>query len=119
MLARQVSSVERTSARRPFVPLLILILCGGFLISSYLKKAQADREVAGVGFDRDGPTITHLLFVDDSIVFLEASKTNMESLQRVLAKYECCSGQRVNLQKSSIYFGKGCGEVTAQILNMS
>jgi hypothetical protein len=78
--------------------------------SALLKKAQADREVAGVGFGRDSPTITHLLFADDGIVFLEASKTNMESLRRVLAKYECCSGQRVNLQKSSIYFGKGCGE---------
>jgi hypothetical protein len=78
--------------------------------SALLKKAQADREVAGVGFGRDGPTITLLLFSDVGIVFLKASKTNMESLRRVLAKYECCSGQRVNLQKSSIYFGKGCGE---------
>jgi hypothetical protein len=78
--------------------------------SALLKKAQADRKVAGVGFGRDGPTITHLLFADVGIVFLEASKTNMESLRRVLAKYKCCSGQQVNLQKSSIYFGKGCGE---------
>jgi hypothetical protein len=46
-----------------------------------------------VGFGRDGPTITHLLFADDSIVFLEASKSNLETLRSVLARYECCSGQ--------------------------
>jgi hypothetical protein len=75
-----------------------------------LKKAQLDREVARVGFGRDGPTITNHLFADDSIVFLEVSKSNLETLKRVLARYECCSGQWVNLQKSSIYFGKGCAD---------
>jgi hypothetical protein len=60
-----------------------------------------------VGFGRDGPTVTHLLFADDSVVFLEASASNLEALKGILQQYEACSGQRVNLHKSSIYFGKG------------
>jgi hypothetical protein len=69
-----------------------------------------EKEILGVSFGRQGPTITHLLFADDSIVFLEASPGNMAALKRVLQQYEVSSGQRVNLSKSSIFFGKGCGE---------
>jgi hypothetical protein len=75
--------------------------------SALLRQAQAEKEVAGVSFGRGGPTVTHLLFADDSIVFLEANNGNVLALKRILQQYEESSGQRVNLQKSSIYFGKG------------
>jgi hypothetical protein len=42
------------------------------------------------------------------VVFLEASKGNLEALKKVLQKYEASSGQKVNMLKSSIFFGKGC-----------
>jgi hypothetical protein len=54
--------------------------------------------------------VTHLLFADDGIVFLEASHESLLALKRILHDYEISSGQRVNLQKSSIFFGPGCGE---------
>uniref|UniRef100_A0ACD5ZUT1 Uncharacterized protein n=1 Tax=Avena sativa TaxID=4498 RepID=A0ACD5ZUT1_AVESA len=41
-------------------------------------------------------------------VFLEATRDNFQALQSVLHRYEACSGQKVNLHKSSIFFGKGC-----------
>jgi hypothetical protein len=82
-------------------------LCGGFFGST--STSSAGKELAGVSFGRGGPTITHLLFADNSIVFLEASQGNMDALKAVLEQYEECSGQTVNLQKSSIFFGKKCG----------
>ena len=63
-----------------------------------------------MSFGRTGPTITHLLFDDDSIVFLEASVDNLAFLRNILQSYENASGQKVNLQKTSIFFGKGCSE---------
>jgi hypothetical protein len=69
-----------------------------------------ERKIEGVGFGRESPTITHLLFADDRIVFLEASVDNLSALQSILQTYEASSGQRVNLQNSSIFFGKGCLE---------
>jgi hypothetical protein len=39
---------------------------------------------------------------------LEASRDSLIALKKVLQAYEDCSGQKVNLQKSSIFFGKGC-----------
>lgn len=38
------------------------------------------------------------------------------SLKNILQVYEVASGQRVNLQKSSIYFGKGWGEDRKDVL---
>jgi hypothetical protein len=91
----------------PLSPYLFLFCVEGF--SALLRQAQREKQVSGVGFGGMGPTITHLLFADDSIVFLEASEgSNLTALRGILEAYEECSGQRVSLQKSSIFFGKGC-----------
>jgi nicotinamide mononucleotide (NMN) deamidase PncC len=58
---------------------------------------------------------THLLFVDDNIVFLEASMESMTSLKGVLQNYEAASGQKVNLENSSIFFGEGCVSDTKEM----
>jgi hypothetical protein len=50
------------------------------------------------------------------VVFLEASSECLAALKDILRKYEVSSGQRVNLNKSSIYFGKGCPEPTRAAL---
>jgi hypothetical protein len=92
----------------PISPYLFLFCVEGF--SALLKNAQMANEIKGVRFGAYGPHVTHLLFADDSIVFLEASRQNMQTLKRVLRDYEVSSGQRVNLQKSSIFFGPGCND---------
>jgi hypothetical protein len=40
----------------------------------------------------------------------------MEALKAALQQYEECSGQKVNLQKSSIFFGKKCEEGNKRLL---
>jgi hypothetical protein len=98
----------------PLSPYLFLFCVEGF--SALLRQAQMEKELAGVSFGSRGPTITHLLFADDSVVFLEASPGNLEALKNVLEKYEESSGQKVNMQKSSIFFGRGCMEETRTML---
>jgi hypothetical protein len=48
--------------------------------------------------------------VDDNIVLLEVLVEIMNTLRTVLQDYEVASGKKVNLQKSSIFFGDGYTE---------
>ena len=89
----------------PLSPYLFLFCVEGF--STLLRAAQHDNSLKGVSFGSTGPHITHLLFADDSIVFLEGTKETMQTLKNILADYEVASGQKVNLQKSAVFFGKG------------
>jgi hypothetical protein len=59
----------------------------------------------------DGPSVpklTHLIFADDNIVFLEATVKSFHALRKIVLNYEAASGQIFNLQKSSIFDGEGC-----------
>jgi hypothetical protein len=73
-------------------------------------ESQQENLIQGVSFGSAGPHITHLLFADDSVVFLEATQRSLQTLKRVLHDYGISSGQRVNLHKSSIFFGQWCND---------
>jgi hypothetical protein len=48
--------------------------------------------------------VNHLLFADDSLIFLKAKEGSVRRLNDILRIYEDGSGQRVNREKSSVYF---------------
>jgi hypothetical protein len=50
------------------------------------------------------PAVNHLLFADDSLLFVKASDEGAMQVNTILEKYCNASGQRVNLNKSSIFF---------------
>ena len=58
------------------------------------------------------PAINHLLFADDSLLFFEANSENAAQVREVLRMYCEASGQRINTDKSSIFFSKGVPEAT-------
>lgn len=47
----------------------------------------------GVSIFRGGPLLSHLFFVDDSIISCKASIEECDALQRVLSDYKVASGQ--------------------------
>lgn len=51
-----------------------------------------------------GPSITRLLFADDSFLFFKATSSEAASIKHILNTYENFSGQAVNYQKSAIFF---------------
>jgi hypothetical protein len=65
-------------------------------------------ELHGLKNGRLGPPITHLLFADDSIFFSWCDRRSVDALQRTLEGYCAGSGQRINLDKSSIFVGSSC-----------
>jgi hypothetical protein len=60
------------------------------------------------------PAVNHLLFADDSLLFVKASEEGAQEAKILLDKYYEASGQRVNLDKSSVFFSKGCPESIRQ-----
>lgn len=55
-------------------------------------------------------SITQLFFVDDSILFGEASLECLNNMKETIKKYEGVSGQPVNFDKSLIYCSKGIAD---------
>ena len=58
----------------------------------------------GISICRGSPTLSHLFFTDDSIIFGKASIEECTTLQRILAVYENAFGQQLNRAKTSLFF---------------
>lgn len=58
----------------------------------------------GVTISRGAPTLSHLFFVDDSLIFCKATLNYCDSLQHVLKVYEDASSQQLNRAKTSLFF---------------
>ncbi|CAN6541779.1 unnamed protein product [Malus baccata var. baccata] len=52
-----------------------------------------------------GMPITHLLFADDSVLFCEMTVEEAQGVRDILNSYAVCSGQEINMLKSSIFYG--------------
>ncbi|KAK1678101.1 hypothetical protein QYE76_038949 [Lolium multiflorum] len=90
----------------PISPYLFLLCTEG--LSCLMQKKEGLGELPGLRNGRQGPSISHLLFADDSIFFARSDPRSVETLKSVLKSYCEASGQKVNLQKSSIFFGNKC-----------
>lgn len=81
---------------------------------SHLIKEEAKRgNWKGIKLSRYGPELTHLLFADDMVLFADATEEQMRAMKSCLDRFEAVSGQRINLQKSQIYFS--CNVLPEQI----
>jgi hypothetical protein len=88
----------------PISPYIFLICAEAF--SSLLNKADVDGSLQGIKICNNAPSFNHLLFVDDSLVLIKASKESAKTLQNILQQYEVCSGQTINFDKSSVMFSR-------------
>ncbi|CAA7027603.1 unnamed protein product [Microthlaspi erraticum] len=86
----------------PLSPYLF-ILCGEVL-SGLCRKAQLNGRLPGIKVARRCPPVNHLLFADDPMFFCKASRRNCDALVNILKNYETASGQKINVEKSSITF---------------
>ena len=86
----------------PLSPYLFLICAKGF--TSLLAKAELDGRLHGVAVCRTAPQITNLLFAEDSLIFCQANKDEVQVVSDTLQLYAEASGQCINLEISSAYF---------------
>ncbi|CAN0888737.1 Transposon TX1 uncharacterized 149 kDa protein [Linum grandiflorum] len=84
----------------PLSPFLFILCAEG--LSAMIKKAVADDTLHGTRVCRGSPTVTHLLFADDSFFFARATIPDARALKEIFDKYAAASGQLINFQKSGI-----------------
>lgn len=102
---QQVGPIKPSRGLRqgdPLSPYLFLICVEG--LSSSIKKAADEGRIQGCRIHRQAPSITHLLFADDSFLFCRATMEEVNEIKSILQAYEVDSGQAINFQKSGIFF---------------
>ncbi|KAL0302708.1 UNVERIFIED_CONTAM: hypothetical protein Scaly_3023600 [Sesamum calycinum] len=74
--------------------------------SSMLQQAELEGRIPGVSICRGAPSISHLLFANDTLIFSSASSATSRAILDVLEIYRHASGQELNFVKSSVAFSK-------------
>lgn len=68
-------------------------------LSSLMKKAVNEGTIKGIKISRYCPTLSHLLFADDSIFFLDGKLVKCQNLAMILNQYCYATGQEINPNK--------------------
>ncbi|XP_012442051.2 uncharacterized protein LOC105767072 [Gossypium raimondii] len=86
----------------PLSPYLFLFCMEA--LSRMLIESQGLNKLKGIRACKDGSRINHLFFADDALLFVRNKKSEVEEFTKILEAFERMSGQRVNLDKSMVYF---------------
>ena len=78
----------------PLSPNLFLLCSEG--LNRMLQKAAYNDQIRGFSLCKNGPKISHLFFANDSLLFCQATKSDLQAIQAILSLYERASGQRLD-----------------------
>jgi hypothetical protein len=81
-----------------------------------LFKEEALGNIKGLKISRNTPTIHHLLFADDLLIFGKATPKEANNIRSYLVNYCLWSSQSINNGKSSIRFSKNTNPTTAAMI---
>ncbi|KAL3515198.1 hypothetical protein ACH5RR_022100 [Cinchona calisaya] len=97
----KVGYVKPNRGIRQRDPLSPIFCAEGF--SSLLNHAGREKQITGLKIYREGPNISYMFYVDDSIIFCKASSQEVRKVMQIIHKYKAATGQLVNLEKSSVF----------------
>ncbi|KAJ0007624.1 hypothetical protein Pint_29766 [Pistacia integerrima] len=102
----------------PLSPYLFIIRAEA--LSRLIQDAEDREAIKGVPMGRSKMSISHLFYADDCLLFCKANHYEWNRLFKLLDTYEKSSGQRLNKEKTSIFFSKNTkGDVKQQIIQMA
>jgi hypothetical protein len=84
----------------PLAPFLFLLVAEGF--GGVMKRAVDIGVFKGFSIRRNGLSISHLQYADDTLCIGEASVDNLWALKAILRGFELASGLKVNFWKSCL-----------------
>ena len=83
-------------------PYLFLFCAEG--LSALIRYLVEHGAIKGIAACVRGPSISHLFFRDDNLIFCQATGEECSNLIDILEKYELTSGQQLNKEKTSLFF---------------
>lgn len=83
-----------------FSPFLFLFCAKAF--SALLKKTEKEGRIHSSMVAREAPSVSHLFFVDDSILFTRSTMPEAGEIKNIISQYEQASGQMINMEKTEI-----------------
>ncbi|CAN0839533.1 Transposon TX1 uncharacterized 149 kDa protein [Linum grandiflorum] len=105
----------------PLSPFLFILCTEG--LSAMTRNATREGRLVGSRVCRGAPSVTHLLFPDDSFFFARATIRDARELKKILDRYAAASGQYINYKKSGIMIIKNThhmlGDGISAILGIS
>lgn len=87
----------------PLSPLLFNLIAE--ILHLLLAKGESLGIFKGIKLG-NGPTISHVQFVDDTIIFLENSEHSCKGIKLILTIFELLSGLKINYNKSHLFTSK-------------
>lgn len=100
-----IPSLEIEKGLRQGDPLspYLFVLCMEYM-TNCISEDVSKKKWIGIKPSPRGPAITHLFFANDMMLFCTANDKNCRSVMDILNNFCKVSGQKVNFQKSKIYF---------------
>ena len=87
----------------PISPYLFILLVNVLLA---ILHATQQGHLQGVKVSQHPPSITHLFYVDDLIIFFKVTRESCKHLNNILQTFSITSRLYINRQKSSIWFNR-------------
>ncbi|KAL0410987.1 UNVERIFIED_CONTAM: putative mitochondrial protein [Sesamum latifolium] len=101
----------------PLSPYLFLFCAEA--LSCLIQQAEREGRLVGVKVTEQAPSVSHLLFTDDTLVFYQAKEEQAVEVRRILEVYARASGQCVNYHKSCMTISGHVAERTQhQLMNI-
>lgn len=88
----------------PLSSYLFLICMEG--LSVLIQEFERRRLLKGIQVAREAPCLTHMFFADDTYIYCKARPDEADHVIDLLAVFERASGQKVNADKSSVFFSR-------------
>ncbi|XP_062028495.1 uncharacterized protein LOC133744394 [Rosa rugosa] len=98
----------------PLSPYLFILCAEG--LSALISQVVHSGSIHGLQMCPQAPTLHHLFFADDSLLFGSATPEECSAFREILNTYERASGQKVNFQKSSVVFSNNVTVATQTAL---
>lgn len=92
----------------PLSSYLFMICMEG--LSALIKSYERRGIIKGISVARGAPSVSHMVFADDSYIYRHANKEEAMQIMEILAIFEQASGQKINKSKSSVFSVAMCSK---------